>query len=810
MESERAKLGQVIADFAGMVTDSDPRDLARGEFQILENVSLESRGRAKSRRGMRNRHVAPFTANLTATKRTHTIFSVGLRKWLVSDVGDGSFRAIYADSSATTNYTLTPSPAWHSEPKMCFAKTSGDELIIANGIDRPWKYNGMPGTTVNGEGPACALGIDPPLVAPSATHPGSGNATAGTYYVAYRWLDRFGNPSILSPITTLTGVAASDKFEYSAIANSSGKDSTPRITQKQIFRSLVNDPSVLYLVTTIADNSTTTYTTDTYSDVSLSEQAELPILDAGLLVANRFVVPPSHKKVVLWHEDRLWFMADGSYSTGTIETVASDATIVGTGTNFTDEMIGWEIWPNATGYLPYKITAINSGTSVEVAPTPDANAAGLTYVARPARSERNVIYASEPEEPEAVPQSQNSVLVQISGKDDNDEIVGGFTLAQGLFAVKKRHIYRIDYVRQGKLSASAVPVAARGAFSHRSIDTLDAIAWAMDRYGMYEFAGNGEQPIGGVFQNYWREGLIDFSKADEFFVAVNRNTQTVRFYVVLVADASTYPKFCFCYNYALKRWSTETRPWEVTGAGAFEESGEDVYYELPYGGYPAVYDDGYAMDGVIAAVRGTVSAYNSGTGALTATANIFTNAMVGAPVVVTSGSGKRQLGVITAYTDANDVVVSAGFHASATPAAGDTFVIGGVPWRMKSAMFDLPATGGERNGAMLDVYFTPTSADSNSLDLRHYLNHRTTPENAAADQAEQADMAASVSGSPDSTVSMYASKNSLGEAVGIGRKNLSNAVLNSLGSDRHLTVEVRGIAAEERHTINQIDIGGVR
>lgn len=885
MEERNIKVGMKAADIAGMISDADPRDLPRNQFQVIENLALERPGDAISRRGMRIRHTAPFTSALTATKRAHAIFNVGLWNWLVFDVADGTFRAMDATSASTTSRTFTPSPSWHSEAKMCFAKTSGGEIVVVNGIDRPWKFNGQTGTVVSSEGPACPLGIDPPAAAPTGTPGSTGHCQAGVYVLAYRFVDRFGNPSVLSPTVEVT-TTLDQKIDWT-FAKSTGLDSSGRVTRRELFRTLVDNADVFYRVAIINDNSTLTYS-DTLSDADLAddtrtEYGALPLNNNnGTLNANRFVVPPSHKKVAVWDEDRLWFMADGTYSTGTLTasistggvTGATNATpisiasvshglvtgdvitvsgvggntaangtfgitrtdtdnftlngsvgngsytsggtwtkvssgqITGSGTDFRRTMVGWEIWPNQVAKLPYKITDVISSSIVNVVPGIDTSFSGVSYIARPARTERNTIYASEPEEPESMPQSQNGVFIQWSAEDDDDEIVGGFSNSSGLFVLKNRSTYSVDYVRQGKLSAAAARVAERGAFNQACRARAGGKEYLLDYDGPWSF-GDGANPIGEAFGNYFREGLVDFSKSDTFFVSVNRRTHVVRFFVVLVADGSTYPKFCFCYSYSLDRWWTERRPWEISGGGSIRESGKYTYYELPYGGYPAVYDDGYPCDGVSTAVRGTISTYNSGTRALVATASIFTNAMVGAPVVVTSGNGKRNVGIISAYTSGTSVTVTSTFHTGSTPAAADTFVIGGIPWSIKSGQLEIPMNAGARATMEFMVSFVPTTADNNTLELRHYLNHKSTAENGATPQAEQCGRCATVLGSPDATFSMYASKNPEGTTVGVARKDLSGNTTSGLDSDRLVTCEARAIAAEERHYIRQIDVSGV-
>lgn len=812
MEERTQRVGVRAPDFVGMIADADPRDLPRNAFQSIENMALERLGEASSRRGMRIRHTAPFTSNLIGTKRSHATFYAALANWLVVDVGNGSFRFLDATSAATTNQSFTPSPAWHSEPKICFAKTSGAELFAVNGIDRPWKHNGQIGSSINSEGPACPVGIDPPAAAPTCSMTTSGGAEAGTYVLAYRFVDRYGNPSVLSPVLEQAATAG-QKFQWT-FAASSGLDSSGRVTRRQLFRTLVDNADVYYLVAEIADNSTTTYD-DTLSDDDLADPnrsgyARLPLVNPnGTLNANRFVVPPSHKKVVVWDQDRLWFMADGSYSTGTISGTGSGTTITGSGTTFTSRMIGWEIWPNATAKIPYTITAVGSATSITVSPAIDTTFSGVAYVARPARTERNTIYCSEPEEPESVPQSQNSCLVQFNPLDDDDEIVGGFSNRRGLFVFRNRSTYCIDYVRQGKLSAGANPVAERGGFNQACHVYIEGVDYLLDADGPWALGGDDATGVGDGFANYFREGLVDFTKSDTFFVAANRRTKTVRFYVVLTADGTSYPTFCFCYNYRLKRWWTERRPWQVSGAGLLREGSTYTYYELPVGGYPIVYDDGYACDGVSAAVRGMVSTWNGGTGELVASDSVFTEAMIGAPVVLTSGSGKRGLGLITAYSDGTTVTVATTLDDIGAPAAGDTFLVGGIPWSMKSAQYDIPEADGERVPIEIGVSFLPTSGQYESLEVRHYLSQRTAAEAAGAGAAEDGVMPELTLGSADATYSMYVDKSADAKTVGYVMKAIGGRSVGTLGGERQVTAEVRGIAGGERHVIRQIDVSGV-
>jgi len=889
---EHAKSGVSVKEFGGAIADADPRDLKRNQFQELQNLALEAPGFAISRRGMTFRQFSPFTAELTAVKRSHSIFTVGVWTWLIHDLANSQFRAIDATGATLTHRTFQPAPTWHVDARMSFCRTSGGELVISNGIDRPWKYNGQDGTGVAADGPACALGIDPPTGSPFAATPGGGGATAGTYLIAYRFVDQFGNPSVLSPTAEIVA-ASGDKFEWT-VGISTGLDSSPRVTKRQLFRTRADDANTFYLVTTLEDNSRLTYNDDTLSDDDLAEREALPLTagsiggayqSGGIMVANRFVVPPTHKRVAIWHEDRQFWMADGRYATGTLAftlqtaaiTAATNATpivvtsnghglengqrvritgvlgntaangtwvvankaantfelqgsagngaytsggtwtridaasIVGTTTVITATMIGWEIFLNTSSVVPFTIVTVTDETHFTVSPAPAATFAGVSYAARPARTERNTVYFSEPEEPESVPQAQNNIMVQYTQADEDDEIIGGFAMPSALYALKTRHTYSIDYVRQGKVSAGSAPVAFRGAFNNSCCEQADVggqvIAFLMDCYGMWSFAGQGSNPVGAGFQNYWRDGLIDFSKSESFFITINRTTQAVRFFVVLTADGGTYPKFCFCYSWTRDAWWTESRPWEIHGGGTFKENGRDTYFELPFG-YPMVYDDGYASDGIQTAVRGTIASYTSGTGVLVSTASIFTAAMVGFPVSVTSGNGEQQTGLITAYTNGTTVTVSSSFHSTSVPAAGDTFAIGGIPCRLKTPQYDIPAVS-DRAKVEVALWYRPTTNNGGYLSVRHYYGYRTSPEASVVDTPEQNEYCENVLGSANARSSMYTLKNGELSQTGVARKDLSGASHVSLANERLLTVEAWATAVGERLRITQVDVAGV-
>ncbi len=162
---------------------------------------------------------------------------------------------------------------------LCGAVTPDGKLLLANGLDAPRMYDGL-GTLYNAGVPA---GPTPTISSSGA----GGGASAGTYTVAVRYIDKDGIPGDLSTVATRVATA-NQQFDWSGLTDSSDA----RVTHKELFRSLVGVSTVLYKVATITD-ATTTYT-DTLSDATLGANTALPILNPdGTVYARQFGVPPN-------------------------------------------------------------------------------------------------------------------------------------------------------------------------------------------------------------------------------------------------------------------------------------------------------------------------------------------------------------------------------------------------------------------------------------------------------------------------------------------------------------------------------------
>lgn len=684
----------------------------------------------------------------------------------------------------------------HTETDVTFAKTPGGELFMVNGIDRGLKWNGSVNST------PVVIGLDAPTSAPTVTAASTGGASAGDYVMYYRFGDADGNYSNLSPIDEIT-MTAGQKFSWDTVPVASGTDSSSRVTKRQLFRSLVGAFDIVYLVTTLNDNSTTSYTTDTLTDEALAENEELPLLNIDDTInANRFGVPPSSKTVAVWFQDRMFYLGDAIYSTGTVTVTNASATVEGTGVSFTKEFVGRMLYPagSATGLL---ISAyVDSDTLTISSAYTGSTLTGVAYEIRPAPGELNTIFFSEPDEPESVPQSQNKFILQ-QNQSEEDKIVGAYSVGQTLYVAQQRHTYGLTYVRQPHLDARASLLFRRGLFNQRCSDVGGDVMFAMDQYGPYAVSGSGMQDIGRPIANYWRDGLIDFTYLRRFFVRANPRTKTVRFYVKLATDTGGV-RSAFTYNYELDRWSLETYPWIVGAAVNLQVSGEYQYYVGKEDERFTREVYGASSDGIATGVAGVVAAASVPT--ISATASIFLTGHVGCPITFTSGAAKHSRCVIVSRTNAISVNVD-GIPVGVVD--GDSFVIGGVPWSLKTGLLTYAENDQQGNGRSASVVFKPTTQSGPYVDIRRFLNHKATPEVAAMDAEEREQVVGRTAGSADGTFLLYKDKTDY-ETVGYCVADWSGRSAERTSIDRYVAVEVRGVTFGEPVEISEIEIAGAK
>jgi hypothetical protein len=182
----------------------------------------------------------------------------------------------------------------------------------------------------------------------------------------------------------------------------------------------------------------------------------------------------------------------------------------------------------------------------------------------------NGVYYSEVDEPESVPDANELIVQENAGSPD--AIVALVPLGSALLIVQSAHLYRLMYVAQPIIDASILLSAYRGVLNSRCWAVMAGVAFLADSIGLYAYDGSQEEAVSTPVDNYWRDGLIDFSKQDQFHVSADHLTRTVRFYYCRAEDTSPRRALCFCT--ATQAWWEETYPTAVSATAPVYVSGQ--------------------------------------------------------------------------------------------------------------------------------------------------------------------------------------------------------------------------------------------
>lgn len=178
------------------------------------------------------------------------------------------------------------------------------------------------------------------------------------------------------------------------------------------------------------------------------------------------------------------------------------------------------------------------------------------------RQKPNSLLFSEVDEPESVP-AVNEIVVQ-ENSVTADTVQALIPLGATLLIVQTSHIYKLMYVAQPIIDASITLAAYRGVIHERCWSVMGGVAFLVDSNGMYAFDGQSEEAISAAVDDYWRDGIIDFSQSDKFYVSSDFLTKTVRFHYCQSGDTATTRALCYCV--ATKAWWEETYPVAHTAA----------------------------------------------------------------------------------------------------------------------------------------------------------------------------------------------------------------------------------------------------
>lgn len=757
----------------GLFSDADPHDITPGGAVLQDNWQCVRPGALTVRKGPTRYNFS--TATGAPTDNTGDVLGIyaynpPAKSYVVFHTASGG---VYYGNRASGNPVETGVAVNHPN---CWCETRDGKLIRVNGVQRGTIYNGVA---------AYSLGVDAPAAAPTTVRQeGGGNLGAGVYTMAYRYVDSEGIPSALSAVSTITA-SANDHVHWTVTAPTQARVAMTGGTV-ELYRSTADQATTLYRVASIAYNGTLTAVEDAASDATLMAAFALPIVKStGALSARRFVVPPDNLSVVVRFQDRYWY---GVPKQVTIENYIANVS------GWNTAIVGHYLYRE--GAVPVEITAAAVGppTTVTINGSPVQTSTIPGAMVGVAPNARNAWYYSEVDEPESVPTSQNEVIVQ-TNVEDNDEPTGMCPRGAYAWVFRERHTYRLAFEKQPNIDSAITLAFSRGCVNQRCWAVFEDTVFAMDEYGAWAIVGGQKKNISDPIQNYWSTPLIDWAHKDWFFASVEPTEGILRFHVVLTTDGSiTRPMRALCMNVRSGEWWTES--WsQAMGGACLTSIGNRM--RLVVGGEngdvltmdDAVYD-------VVTPVSGTITTASTSTTLTDETVAGFLSTHVGAPIVITGGTGKGAVRYITARVSASQITIDSELTVDTT----STYTVGAIRAMYTSGLQELPDKDEDKEKGQrgILVVWQPTT-NANTLQLSRTNDHDT----AAVQQIVQnaVGQATSGPGTAYTMLNMKRAQSSVAGSPGFQRWPFTQKADKNLLASRWLSLSLEAYQSNEQLTV---------
>jgi hypothetical protein len=438
-------------------------------------------------------------------------------------------------------------------------------------------------------------------------------------------------------------------------------------------------------------------------------------------------------------------------------------------------------------------------------------------------SEPNVIYFSEVDEPESVPDVNQLVLQQ--NVQSTDSVKALIPFGSTLMAMQSRHAYAITYVRKPLVDAQISLVGYRGCLNQRCWDLHDGVAYVMDQYGVYSITNAGEiKPLSDVIKDYFLK-KIDFANTTWFMVRFDPALSVLRCFVACKEDNSSgYPTRCLAFSPLTESWWEERYPQKLTGATTIALSNGD--FRNIYGGDGGVYVLG---EGATDAARGTIlsvkvtnpgAGYRTppfvtvpgGSGALLEPA-VNGETGVGSIWIKSGGYGYVSGNVTIGPPDDPDhpAPVQATAVFTASPLTADLSVATGYCFRSGNVEYDTDTTkkdGASQQSRDISLLYAPQQKAC-TVSVRCYYNNSKEPRRNAA-MRDRGTGFVNSDVEPAARLDMSEFVRKYGSSSGMAKALFAGRTMEDIqAADRHVSVELDGVRRHDEPVIFYgVDVGG--
>jgi hypothetical protein len=707
----------------------------------------------------------------------------------------------YTFETSATIYT-----GWNTFRRACFCRSRFGDLFIVNGLNTPLRWDGMTAT-------AEEAGIRAPVAAPTVAVAAGGGATAGSYDCYMRYIDNTlpdPIPGNLSPVATVVAVAL-DKFNWTVPIAVLGRASSTELWRSTAYDPLVDaQPNVIYKIATLAAG-VTSFTGDTFTDAQLLDSEDEDtlkiLLEDGSLNANRFVPPPNDRPIMVMFQDRYWYAGQVNYNLGTV-TTAGGTGLTGAGTGWNGEMDGrfMRVYGEPA---PLNVGTIGGATTATLSTSAVTSGGSKQYVIYSDPSFRRKILFSEVDEPESVPTTNVITLQESTG--DEDEITGLIPRGAYLYVMTDRARYALSFARQPRIDANVSLIDKRGLVNQFCWSSFDDYVFCLDDMGPYLFSGSARsEPIDADVHNYWRDGTIDQTKRDKFFVQVDREQERVYYFVCFTGDSSDLPTRALVYNVRTATWDHFTYAQQMGGGALAKVDGRTRMFLASESSTVHLTEEA-TTDVAAAEHRGTAT--SSGNTSITDTGASFTSDLVGAWVYIYEGTGKGQARKISSL---GTTLLRIFGTWTTNPDTTSKYIAGCIPWTWRSGRMPLAnlVQEGQRQATLNErsvrVSFPPTE-DDYRMDLRLRWNYDDDPETHKPITHHQGHLNPHVekANPTDIVIRMQADDTDLSERVGYEYWRFDGRLVDRSYTDRALQIELRGVQGDEQIELDELSIVGV-
>jgi hypothetical protein len=434
----------------------------------------------------------------------------------------------------------------------------------------------------------------------------------------------------------------------------------------------------------------------------------------------------------------------------------------------------------------------------------------MWYAVDTGGTEPNVLYFSEVDEPESVPDI-NQVVVQ-QNVQSADAVTALAPFGSVLLVFQGRHVYSLTYVKKPLVDAQVSLMAYRGCLSQRCWDIHDGTCYVMDQFGVYSITPSGEiSPLSEPIRDYFQT-RIDFSSVRWFMVRFDPTLQVLRCFVACKEDnAQGFATRCLTYHVLSKAWWEERFPQRLSGSTQVKMDNGD--FRCIYGGQGGVYLLG---EGTTDSARGTVLSVkvtNRGAGYRTPPAvtllggsNAALDAVLDtetgvASIWIKSGgfgytTGSVQIGPPNDPTHPAPVQAVAEFVAS--PLDADLPVATSYLFRSGNFEYPTDATGlksADPNSRAISLLYAPQQ-DTCTVSLRMYYNNAKHPRRNLVYRDRGVGMVHS-DVEPAARLDMSAYTKQYGESSGVAKALFIGRSADDVqGTDRHVAIELDGVRSQ--------------